>query len=37
MLRGGSVDKSGGCQEFHGETGIRSEAELSSADPIQEV
>ena len=37
MFRGGSFDRSGGCQEFHGEWRMRREADLSSADPIQEV
>ena len=37
MLRGGSFDQSGGCQEHHVEWRMRREAELSSTDPNQEV
>ena len=36
MLRGGSFDQSGGCQELHGEWRMCRVAELSSAD-FQEV
>ena len=36
MLRGGSFDQSGGCQELHGEWRMRRVAELSSAG-LQEV